>query len=137
MCLILIIGVIAPLVYMLLLIAEDLTVAYRTLLAALRDENEPLLDSWRKYPVLAALADTLQNLERLTGSDLRTSIAENVAELGKVLVGQVTRRDGCTVRLRASRHDSPVRVLLFSGRGCFDRLASLPTRHWCLSVKPC
>ncbi|TKB84381.1 MAG: AI-2E family transporter [Nitrospira sp.] len=91
MCLILIIGVIAPLVYMSLLIAEDLTVAYRALLAALRDGNQPLLESWRKYPFLAALADTLQNLERLTGSDLRTSIAENVAELGKVLVGQVTR----------------------------------------------
>lgn len=91
MCLILTVGVIAPLVYLSLLIAEDLTDAYRTLIATLRGGDEPLLQSWRRYPLLAALAEALQNLERLTGTDLRTSIAENLAELGKVLVGQVTR----------------------------------------------
>jgi predicted PurR-regulated permease PerM len=91
MCLILIIGVIAPLVYMSLLIAEDLTEVYRTLIASLRKGEQPLLEGWRRYPLLAALAEAVQNLERLTGTDLRTSIAENLAELGKVLVGQVTR----------------------------------------------
>jgi predicted PurR-regulated permease PerM len=33
----------------------------------------------------------LENLERLTGTDLRTSLVENLTELGKMLVEQVTR----------------------------------------------
>ena len=90
MCLILMIGVIVPLVYLSLLIAEDLTEAYRTLIASLREGEQPLLESWRRYPFLAALAEAFQNMERLTGTNLRTSIAENLAELGKALVGQVT-----------------------------------------------
>ena len=54
MCLILMIGVITPLVYTSLLIAEDLTEAYRTLIASLREGEQPLLESWRKYPFLTA-----------------------------------------------------------------------------------
>jgi predicted PurR-regulated permease PerM len=91
MCLILTIGVIAPLVYISLLIAEDLTQAYRMLIASVKEGDQPLLESWRNYPLLAALAEAVQNIERLTGTDLRMSIAENLADLGKVLVGQLTR----------------------------------------------
>ena len=91
MCLLLTIGVIAPLVSLSLLIAEDLTEAYRTLIASLREGDQPLLESWRQYPFLATLAEALQNMERLTGTDLRTNIAENLAEFGKLLVGQLTR----------------------------------------------
>lgn len=91
MCLILTVGIIAPLVYMSLLIAEDLTEGYRTLVATVSEGDQPLLESWRKYPVLATLADTLQNVERLTRTDLRMSIVDNLADLGRVLVGQVTR----------------------------------------------
>ena len=91
MCLLLMIGVIGPLLYLSLRIAEDLTEAYRTLIASLREGDQPLLESWRQYPFLAVLADTLQNMERLTGTDLRTSIAENLADFGKLLVGQLTR----------------------------------------------
>lgn len=91
MCLILAVGVIAPLVYMSLLIAEDLTEGYRTLVATLSEGDQPLLESWRKYPILATLAEAIHNMERVTGTDLRMSIAENLAELGKMLVGQLTR----------------------------------------------
>jgi predicted PurR-regulated permease PerM len=90
MCLILTIGVIAPLVYMSVLIAEDVTDAYRLLIASLKSGDQPMLESWRSYPLLAALADAVQNIERLTGTDLRVSIAENLADLGKILVGQLT-----------------------------------------------
>jgi predicted PurR-regulated permease PerM len=91
MCLILTVGVIAPLVYMSLLIAEDLTEGYRALVATLSEGDLPLLEGWRRYPILATLAEAIQNMERVTGTDLRMSIAENLAELGKMLVGQVTR----------------------------------------------
>ncbi len=90
MCLILTVGVIAPLVYMSLLIAEDVTDAYRMLIASLKEGDQPLLESWRNYPLLPSMVDAVQNIERLTGTDLRMSIAENLADLGKVLVGQLT-----------------------------------------------
>lgn len=91
MCLILTGGVIVPLVYLSVLIAEDVTETYRTVVASLKEGEQPLFEGWRRYPFLAALVEALQNLERLTGTDLRTSLAENLAELGKVLVEQVTR----------------------------------------------
>lgn len=91
MCLILTVGIIVPLVYLSVLIAEDLTETYRTIVASLMEKERPLFAEWRKYPFLAALADALQNLERLTRTDLRVSLAENLADLGRVLVEQVTR----------------------------------------------
>ncbi|MDO9116572.1 MAG: AI-2E family transporter [Nitrospira sp.] len=91
MCLVLAVGVIAPLAYLSLLVAEDLTEAYRTVIASMREGDQLLLESWRKVPFLASFADALQTMERLTGTALRTSIAENLAELGKALVGQATR----------------------------------------------
>lgn len=91
MCLILTVGVIAPLVYLSLRVAEDLTGGYRALVVTLSEGDLPLLESWRRYPILATLAEAIQNMERVTGTDLRMSIAENLAELGKMLVGQLTR----------------------------------------------
>jgi len=61
MCLILTVGVIVPLVYLSLLIAEDVTETYRTVVAALQEGEQPLLEGWRRYPFLAALAEALQN----------------------------------------------------------------------------
>jgi len=126
MCLLLTIGVIAPLVSLSLLIAEDLTEAYRTLIASLREGDQPLLESWRQYPFLATLAEALQNMERLTGTDLRTSIAENLAEFGKLLVGQLTRI--VTNVLYAAVQLGMILLCafyFFSGWGGHDRLAPL------------
>lgn len=91
MCVILTAGIIAPLVYLSLVVAEEVAETYRTLVVSLHEGEQPLLEGWRKYPLLAAPAEAMQNLERLTGTDLRTSLAENLTELGKLLVGQVTR----------------------------------------------
>jgi len=91
MCFMLMIGVIAPLLYLSLLIAEDLTEGYRTFVGSLMEGDQPFLEGWRNYPFLASLAETVQHLERLTGTNVRMSIAGNLAELGKVLIEQVTR----------------------------------------------
>lgn len=91
MCLLLTVGIIAPLVYLSVLVAEDLTATYRAVVASLYAGDQPLFDAWRRYPLLAALADALQNLEQLTGTDLRSSVADNLADLGRAAVGQVTR----------------------------------------------
>lgn len=91
MCAVLTVGIIAPLVYLSLVIAEDVTKTYRVLVVSLREGDRPLLEGWRDYPFLAAPLDAIGNLERVTGTNLRASLAENLAELGKVLVEQVTR----------------------------------------------
>lgn len=91
MCAVLTVGVIVPLVYLSLVVAQDMTKTYRALVISLREGDRPLLDGWRDYPFLSAPLDAMANLERLTGTNLRASLAENLAELGKVLVEQVTR----------------------------------------------
>ncbi|MCP9443238.1 MAG: AI-2E family transporter [Nitrospira sp.] len=91
MCAILTGGIIVPLVYLSLVIAEDVTKTYRALVISLREADRPLLEGWRDYPFLAVPLDAISNLERVTGTNLRASLAENLAELGKVLVEQVTR----------------------------------------------
>lgn len=75
MCVVLTVGIIAPVVYLSLVVAEDATKTYRTLVASLHEEEQPLFAGWRKYPFLAGPLEALQNLERLTGTDLRTSLA--------------------------------------------------------------
>ncbi|MCP9468910.1 MAG: AI-2E family transporter [Nitrospira sp.] len=90
MCAVLTVGIIVPLVHLSLVVAEDVTKTYRTLVVSLREGERPLLEGWRDYPLLSAPLDAVANLERLTGTNLRASLAENLAELGKMLVGQVT-----------------------------------------------
>lgn len=124
MCCILTVGVIAPLLYISLLIAEDLMSVYRTLIASMREGEQSVFDSWRRYPFLSAPAEAIQNIERLTGTDLRTSIAENLAELGKAVVGQVTRI--MTHALYALVQLAMILLCafyFFPGRGRHDRLA--------------
>ncbi len=91
MCVVLTVGIIVPLVYLSLVVAEDVTKTYRTWVVSLREGDRLWFEGWRKNPLLAAPAMALENLERLTGTDLRTSLVENLTELGKMLVEQVTR----------------------------------------------
>jgi len=91
MCVVLTVGIIAPMAYLALVVADDVTSTYRTLVVSLRDGEQPLFEGWRDYPFLAAPAAALANLERLTGTDLRASLVENLTDLGKLLVEQVTR----------------------------------------------
>ncbi len=91
MCVILTVGIIAPVVYLSLIVAEDVTETYRTLVLSLHEEGQPLFEEWRKYPILAAPVEALENLERVTGTNLRTSLVENLTNLGRLLVEQLTK----------------------------------------------
>jgi predicted PurR-regulated permease PerM len=91
MCVVLTVGIIAPLTYVALVVAQDVTTTYRSLVVSLREGNQPWFDERREYPLLAAPVEALANLERLTGTDLRASLVENLTDLGKLLVEQVTR----------------------------------------------
>ncbi|MDZ4857041.1 MAG: hypothetical protein SGJ26_19655 [Nitrospirota bacterium] len=84
------IGLLLPLLYMTLLVAQDLAGLVSSLVPYLQQGEGPLGGSWRRYPMIAGFVKQLQNLERLTGTDLRSSLVEGVADLGKVLIQQST-----------------------------------------------
>jgi predicted PurR-regulated permease PerM len=93
MCLLLIIGLILPLVSLSFLIGEELTRAYTALegLAERAAKGESLLpDQWRQYPMIAAAIERLEEYERLTGKNVRAGLIENLADLGKLLLGELT-----------------------------------------------
>jgi predicted PurR-regulated permease PerM len=90
MCAALTLGVIVPVVYLSLLIAEEAAETYRTVVTMLMDGNQQLLDRWRTSPLLAAFVAELQKLERLTGMDIRAGLAGNVTQWGAFLVGRLT-----------------------------------------------
>lgn len=91
MCVLLMTWIIAPVVYLLLVVAEDVTETYRALVVSLQEGNQPLFEGWWNHPLLAIPAEAVQNLERLTGTDLRTTLIENLTNLGKILVEQLTK----------------------------------------------
>lgn len=91
MCLILTAGIIAPVVYLSLVVAEDVTKTYQALVVSLYEEDRLLFEGWWEHPLLAVPAEALQNLERLTGTNLRASLAESLTNLGRVLVEQLTK----------------------------------------------
>ncbi len=90
MCTVMTIGLLLPLLYIMLLVAQDLTGMVSSLITYLQHGEGPLGGSWRRYPVIAGFMKQFQNLERLTGTDLRLSLVEGVADLGKVLIRQST-----------------------------------------------
>lgn len=90
MCMVVTVGLLLPLLYLALLIAQDLAETISSLLTYLRQNKELLGEGWRQYPVIAGFVEQLQNLQRLTGTDLRSSLAEGVANLGGMMIRQFT-----------------------------------------------
>lgn len=90
MCTVMTVGFLLPLLYVVLLVAQDFADTTSTLLTYLNAEGGSFWEGWRRYPVIAGFVERLQNLERSTGTDLRSSLVAGVADLGKVLVEQST-----------------------------------------------
>jgi len=93
MCLLLTIGLILPLVSLSFLIGEELTRTYTAIggLAERAAKGESLLpDQWRQYPMIAAAIERLDEYERLTGKNVRAGLIENLADPGKLLLGELT-----------------------------------------------
>lgn len=91
MCAVMAVGLLLPLFYLTLLVAQDLADTISSLLAYLQQEEGLPGEGWRRFPVIAGFVEQVQNLERLTGSDLRSSLVEGVADLGRILIQQSTR----------------------------------------------
>ena len=90
MCTILTIGLLLPLFYLTLLVAQDLAGMVSSLVTYLQQGERSVGVGWRRYPVIAGFVAQFQNLERLTGSNLQSSLVTGVADLGKLLIQQST-----------------------------------------------
>ncbi|MBM4124118.1 MAG: AI-2E family transporter [Nitrospira sp.] len=92
MCLVLMIGLILPLVSVSFLIGEETARTYTA--SANRVEQgatweDFLPGRWRDHPLISLTVERLNELERRTGTDLRSLMADNLTEMGKGLVEQL------------------------------------------------
>lgn len=92
MCLVMTVGLLLPLLYLTLLVAQDLADLISSLLLYLRQQEEgSLIERLRQYPVIAGFVKEVHNLELLTGTDLRSNLLEGLSDLGGMLIQQTTR----------------------------------------------
>jgi len=87
------VGFILPLAYMSLLIGKELATTYLTVVASLQ-QGPGLLEQWRGNSWVSILVGQLQEFERMTGTDLRSVLVGNLADLGSALVEKLTRVAG-------------------------------------------
>ncbi|MEW6681453.1 MAG: AI-2E family transporter [Nitrospirota bacterium] len=84
------IGLILPLLYLLILIGEELARTYRTIVTAVREQGG-VLQTWQNHPLATAVLAKIQTYEQLTGVNLRSVVADNLAEFGGFVVQRLTR----------------------------------------------
>ncbi|MBL8037507.1 AI-2E family transporter [Nitrospira sp. CMX1] len=84
------VGVILPLAYLSFLIGKEVAQSYLTIVSAL-DQGPNMIEQWRVHPWVTMMSEQLQEFERMTGSNLRSMLIDNLAQLGTALVEQLTR----------------------------------------------
>ncbi len=87
------VGIILPLAYVSFLIGKELAAAYLTVVTSLRHEPG-LLEHWLRHPWLSVLIEQLQEFQRMTGTDVRSVLVDNLADLGSALVKKLTHVAG-------------------------------------------
>ncbi len=90
MCVAVTLGIILPLFYLSFFIAEDLTRTFRVVASQVKTGEGMFRDGWQDYPIVASVVARFQELERATGTDIRAAIAQNLTQLGRELVLQLT-----------------------------------------------
>jgi predicted PurR-regulated permease PerM len=90
MCVAITIGLILPLLYLLVLIGEELARTYRALLT-LFGEQRGILETWQTHPLAGVVLAKIQAYEQMTGVDLRSVVADNLAQFGAFLVQKLTQ----------------------------------------------
>lgn len=83
------VGLILPLAYVFFLIGKELAATYLSVTTALQD-GPGLLEQWRGHPWVSGLVTQLQEFLRLIGTDIRSEIVDNLADLGGTLVEKMT-----------------------------------------------
>ena len=84
------IGLILPLAYLSFLVGKELASTYLTVVFYLQ-QGPGLLEQWRVHPWVAGLVGQIQEFQRITGTDLRSVLVNNLAEFGSTLVEQLTQ----------------------------------------------
>lgn len=93
-CLILTIGFILPLISFTLLIGAELVRTYRSVSDVIATQEQLLSTGWQDYPFVSTAMTLLEKYERLTGSNLQSVLADNLAQSGKFLVTQLSYMAG-------------------------------------------
>ena len=87
------VGLVLPLVYLSFLIGKELAGTYLRVVSLL-EQRPGLLDEWLAYPWVSGLVEQVQEFQRMTGTDLRSVLVSNLADLGGALVNQLTNVAG-------------------------------------------
>ncbi|MEW6542101.1 MAG: AI-2E family transporter [Nitrospirota bacterium] len=90
MSVVLTVGLILPIISLSFLIGEELVRLYTDMAETMARGEGLLHERWRSNPLVAMALDRLQQYERLTGTDLRSSFADNLNAIGKALIEQLT-----------------------------------------------
>ncbi len=90
MCFAVTLGIILPLFYISFFIAEDLTRTFRVVASQVKTGEGMFRDGWQDYPIVASVVSRFQELERATGTDIRAALAQNLTQLGRELVLQLS-----------------------------------------------
>ena len=83
------VGFILPLAYLSFLIGKELAATYLTVVTALR-QGPGRLEQWLVHPLVSGLVGQIQEFHRMTGTDPRSVLVGNLAQLGSALVEELT-----------------------------------------------
>ena len=87
------VGLLLPLAYLSFLIGKEFAGTYMKVVSLL--EHRPsLFDEWLAYPWVSGLVEQMHEFQRITGTDLRIVVVDNLAELGGSLVQRLTHVAG-------------------------------------------
>lgn len=89
MCIGVMLVVLLPLLYLSTVVGGELAKTYK-FVATLVGEGGSLEEGWRDAPMLGFVRDQLREYERLTGTDLRAVLADNLKDIGRWLLEEVT-----------------------------------------------
>lgn len=87
------VGLILPLVYISFLIGKELTATYLSIVATLQ-QDPGLLEQWRDTRWVSGVIAQVQEFQRMTGTDLRSVLVDNLADIGSTVVEKLTHVAG-------------------------------------------
>lgn len=89
MCIGVVVIIVLPLLYLSTVVGTELARTYKSV-ATLVGEGGSLEEGWRDAPLVGFVRDQLREYERLTGTDLRAMLADNLKDIGRWLLEEIT-----------------------------------------------
>jgi predicted PurR-regulated permease PerM len=92
LCIAVLVGLILPTLYLALMIGEELAKTYRGLVELIEQGQGVMMgEGWRNYPLIAEAVERLREYQRLSGTNFRGLLAQNLTALGSWIVHQLTQ----------------------------------------------